>query len=104
MKNKKLILLVVALSMVALFASYASAGDVTELGYVNRVAVGRYRTYIYTTANSPCKEEYVEVDENLPDHDRILTAALTAMSFGLRAKFLINAHSPCMVQRIIIEK
>jgi hypothetical protein len=99
-----MILLVVAISMAALFASYASAGDVAELGYVNRVAVGRYRTYIYTTANSPCKDAYVEVDENLPDHDRILTAALKAMSFGLRAKFLIEAHSPCMAQRIIIEK
>jgi len=104
MKTKKLILLVVALSMVALFTSYASAGDFTQLGYVHRVEVGRYQTYIYTSANHPCKDEYVTVDESLPDHDRILNAALTAMSFGLKTKFLIKGNSPCMAERIIIEK
>ena len=104
MKTKKLILLVVALSIVAVFASYASSGDFTRLGIVYRVAVGRYGTYIYTSANHPCKDAYVTVDENLPDHDRILSAALTAMSFGLKTKFLIKGHSPCMAERIIIEQ
>ena len=102
MKTKKMILMVVASSVMGLFAANASAAEWTELGWITQVAVGNSDTYVYTHPSHLCQK--VKVPRGFEDHDRILDAALTAMSLGMRAKFLVEGTDPCTAVRISIEK